>query len=148
MRLVFIFYLCKFLEFCLAIPLAIDRKERSISMDTFNNLQANWKYSSKEIIDMFDQYYKCITDANKQENRIKEAITAVLALEGQRVDLKCPTCSRPDQDSGKSRLFWQRVRNSDASTTHIRPDSEGMKIKVCCIYRANNDNVQKSEYFI
>lgn len=78
---------------------------------------------------MFQQYYDCLEKANKRENRIQEAITAVLALEGQRVELKCPTCQRPDQDSGMARLFWQRVRNIDASTTHIRPDNKGMKIK-------------------
>ncbi|XP_045212509.2 Ig-like V-type domain-containing protein FAM187A [Mercenaria mercenaria] len=92
-------------------------------------MQANWKYSKEEIREMFETYYKCIEEANKRENRIKEAITAVLALEGQRVELKCPSCRRPDQDSGQARLFWQRVRNVDASTTHIDPSAKGIKMK-------------------
>lgn len=107
----------------------LSRRERSLSLGSFNRLQGNWKYSKKEIQAMFQKYYDCLEKANKRENRITEAITAVLALDGQRIELKCPTCQRPDQHSGNARLFWQRVRNADASTTHIRPDNKGMKIK-------------------
>lgn len=105
------------------------RRARSLSFDDFKRMQANWKYSKNKIKSMFEMYYKCIENANKRENRIQESITAVLALEGQRVELKCPTCQRPDQISGRARLFWQRVRNEDASTTHIDPSNEGMEIK-------------------
>lgn len=107
----------------------LTRRVRSLSLGDFNRMQANWKYSKKEIKSMFEEYYECIENANKRENRIQESITAVLALEGQRVELKCPTCQRPDQKSGRARLFWQRVRNEDASTTHINPSNKGMKIK-------------------
>ena len=105
------------------------REKRSLSLGSFNRMQANWKYSKKEIKEMFEKYYRCIEEANKPENRMKEAIIAILALEGQRVELKCPSCQRPDQDSSKAKLFWQRVRNVDSTTKHIDPSAKGIKLK-------------------
>ncbi|KAL4239995.1 hypothetical protein ACF0H5_000790 [Mactra antiquata] len=104
------------------------RRKRALGLSDFNKLQGNWKYSKGEIEQMFEDYYKCLNEYNKRENRINEAITAILALEGQRVELKCPTCLRPDQDTKENRLFWQRVRNADASTTHISSKTKGIKI--------------------
>jgi hypothetical protein len=111
-------------------------------------MQANWKYSKKEVKKMFDEYYKCIEEANKSENRMKEAITAVLALEGQRVDLKCPSCQRPDQDSVKAKLFWQRARNVDSTTMHVDPSAEGFKLKKdMTLVIKNVDVTDAGQYF-
>ncbi|XP_060600521.1 Ig-like V-type domain-containing protein FAM187A [Ruditapes philippinarum] len=124
------------------------RHRRSLSLGSFNRMQANWKYSKKEVKKMFDEYYKCIEEANKSENRMKEAITAVLALEGQRVDLKCPSCQRPDQDSVKAKLFWQRARNVDSTTMHVDPSAEGFKLKKdMTLVIKNVDVTDAGQYF-
>ncbi|XP_052775889.1 Ig-like V-type domain-containing protein FAM187A [Mya arenaria] len=111
------------------LPVHQGRGKRSVSADKFSKLQGNWKYSKEEVTKMFDDYYKCITERNKPENRVRQSITAVLAMQGQRIDLQCPFCQRPDQDAEMNKMFWQRVRVSDSSTSHISPKTKGLKIK-------------------
>lgn len=107
------------------------RQKRSKGRFDFNRLQGTWRYSKEEIKEIFEEYYSCLDNYMKRENRITEAITAILALEGQRVELKCPICVRPDRKTKirSTRLFWQRVRNADATTTHINHKTKGVKIK-------------------
>ena len=109
--------------------LPVVRHRRSMSSTDFKKIQANWKLSKEEVEKMFEAYYECITETNKPENRVKNPITAVLALEGQRIELTCPVCHRPDQTSNFHRMFWQRVRTADATTVHINPKTPGIHIK-------------------
>lgn len=108
--------------------LPVSRSRRSVSFTEFKRLQANWKFNKEEIKKMFEDYYACINENNKPENRIVNPITAVLALEGQRVELKCPICQRPDQEAPLHQMFWQRVRVEDTSTKHINPKTPGLTI--------------------
>ena len=105
------------------------RSKRAMSSDALKQLEGNWKLEKDEIKKLFDEYNQCITESNKPENRIHQPITAILAMEGQRVDLKCPFCKRPDQPDAIHTMFWQRVRISDSSTAHISPHAKGLTIK-------------------
>ena len=95
------------------------RKKRSLSMSDFKMVQGNWKFSKEEIKKMYDEYYECIAKKREDEEKGRESIDAVLALEGQRVELDCAICLRPDQDEG-GKVHWQKMDMVDASVSHIK----------------------------
>lgn len=105
------------------------RIRRSVSSEKFRKLQGNWRFTHDEILEMFADYYKCITKANRPSERVTNPLSAVLALEGQEVELPCPVCLRPDQPSPFDSMFWQRVRVTDAVTAHVDPKTPGIKIE-------------------
>ncbi|KAH3861907.1 Ig-like V-type domain-containing protein FAM187A [Dreissena polymorpha] len=110
------------------LPVYQHRSERAISsLDILKN-KGTWQFSKQEIKDVFEKYYSCIREANLSENRIHDPLVAILALEGQRVELKCPVCQRPDQEPKKFQMFWQRMRVVDSSTSHIAPETRNMNI--------------------
>lgn len=86
----------------------------------------NWKLSPEDAKVIFDTYYKCLERKNAALGKQNE-ITAILALEGQTVTLKCPVCLRPDQESSKMDVNWQRLRSIDGVLKYLEP---GSKIKV------------------
>ena len=95
------------------------RRERSL-------WASRWRNSKKAFKRKFEEYYKCKEKSEKEEKKVTDTITAILALEGQRVNLPCPLCVRPDQTP---RIHWQRIRTADSSIVNVRQGLHGMKVK-------------------
>ncbi|KAK3612396.1 hypothetical protein CHS0354_031990 [Potamilus streckersoni] len=121
------------------------KTKRSLDLSSLGN--SKWRITKKEAKKMFDEYYTCITERNKKLLDEKEAIKAILALEGQRVTLECRTCSCPDQDRGRQTIFWQKLGLADGVVQFVT-SGENRRIKEDNTLELQNVDVSDSgQYF-
>lgn len=73
-----------------------------------------------EVKDEFEQYNKCLTEREKERKSKSNTIHGMLALEGQKIQLSCNLCPRPDQELNKLEIVdWQRLRPQDSDFTFV-----------------------------
>ncbi|XP_076441091.1 Ig-like V-type domain-containing protein FAM187A [Babylonia areolata] len=94
---------------------------------------AVWDLSREEASEVFQEYYKCVTkrfeEAWAQQIGKQKPVHAVMALEGERVTLKCTVCSRPDRDKLSQQAIWQHVRRSDSTLGPLVGGVGGKRVK-------------------
>ncbi|XP_069125696.1 Ig-like V-type domain-containing protein FAM187A [Argopecten irradians] len=92
------------------------RVKRKSKLSTFREM--GWSLSPADALEVFNAYYKCVMEREATETG-KLDITAVLSLEGQNIELKCPLCLRPDQDSGRLDIQWQHMSSRDSAMRYV-----------------------------
>ncbi|XP_021351112.1 Ig-like V-type domain-containing protein FAM187A [Mizuhopecten yessoensis] len=85
--------------------------------------EMGWELSPQDALQVFDAYYDCLLKRESSDTG-KLDITAVLSLEGQNIELKCPMCLRPDQDAGVFDVQWQQIRARDSAMRYVEESSK------------------------
>ncbi|XP_060076776.1 Ig-like V-type domain-containing protein FAM187A [Ylistrum balloti] len=100
---------------------AAKEKKRIIDLSVYRKM--GWELSPADALQVFDAYYECLMKRETSENS-KLDITAVLSLEGQNIELKCPICLRPDQESGRLGIQWQHMSTRDSAMRYVDESSK------------------------
>lgn len=101
-------------------PHILSRSERSMkgaSIDLSLYKDMGWELSPQDALQVFDAYYECLMKKAATADKIN--VIAMLALEGQNMEMKCPICLRPDQDTGRLHIQWQHMGARDSAMRYI-----------------------------
>ncbi|KAL8566775.1 hypothetical protein ACOMHN_005726 [Nucella lapillus] len=94
---------------------------------------AAWDLSREEASKVYEDYYECsrkrYEKATKLESGQQQPVHAIMALEGERVTLKCTVCSRPDRNKLSQQAIWQHLSRSDSTLMPIMGRSKRLKQK-------------------